>query len=139
MASTIFDKIIAREIPAEIVYEDDETLALLDINPKSAGHTLVIPKKSCTNVFDVEKEVWQQVFAVVHMLAPVVQKAVGADGINIVNSNGAAAQQEVPYLHIHIIPRFKGDTPIGWETRTYADGEWHAVGDAVRAALATQR
>lgn len=139
MSDTIFHKILRREIPAEIVYEDAETLAFLDIKPNNPGHTLVIPKRPSHNVFDVIPSDWAAVMETVRVLAPVIKNAVHADGINIKMNNGEGAGQEVPYLHIHIIPRFDGDGYTHWEGKSYGEGEAVKVADQIRSALATQQ
>lgn len=105
MEDTVFAKIIRREIPADIVYEDADTLAFLDIHPIALGHTLVIPKKSITSIFDVDDATLMQIMQTVRLLAPAVRDAVGAHGVHINSNHGAAAGQIVFHLHFHIIPR----------------------------------
>ncbi|MFD0987133.1 HIT family protein [Methyloligella solikamskensis] len=104
----IFAKMLKGEIPCHKVYEDDDTLAFLDIMPRSEGHTLVIPKAQAENLFDVSPEVLAKTMAVVQKLAPQIQNAVGAEGILIQQFNGAAAGQTVFHLHFHIVPRKEG-------------------------------
>ena len=101
----IFDKIITREIPATVVYEDEYTLAFLDISPVSLGHTLVIPKKHVTNIFDVNQETLNHVLETVRKIAPAVRDSVGAHGVHINSNHAAEAGQVVFHLHFHIIPR----------------------------------
>lgn len=109
MEKTVFMKIVDREIPKEFLYEDEDTLAFLDISPNSPGHSLVIPKKPVVNVFDADDATWLAVMRTVHKLAPVIRDAVGADGVNINSNHGHEAGQVVDHLHVHIIPRFKDD------------------------------
>ena len=135
MEDTIFAKIIRRELPAEIVYEDEDTLAFLDIGPNSPGHTLVIPKSYARNVFDADAATWLSVMRTAHKLAPVIRTALGADGVNITSNHEPAAGQEVFHLHVHIIPRFSGDGFKFWPKKKYEDGEMHAVGEKIRAQL----
>lgn len=107
--STIFSKIIAREIPAHIIYEDDIVLAFLDIRPVNDGHTLVIPKVPAVNIFDVPAETIAHMARVGKKIAQ-AQKAAGlADGVNLVMNNETAAGQEVFHIHLHIIPRLTDD------------------------------
>lgn len=106
---TIFTKIINREIPAEIVYEDDIVLAFLDISPVNHGHTLVIPKSHFVNAFDAEPEIFAHMHKVGLKIAKALEKAGLADGVNMVTNNGEAAGQEVFHSHLHIIPRKLGD------------------------------
>lgn len=132
---TIFDKIIRREIPAEIVYENDAVLAFLDINPNNPGHTLVIPKMPSGNVLTVSADSWSAVMEVVRMLTPRIKEAVGADGINLIMNNEPSAGQIVPYTHVHIIPRFEGDGYEHWHGHPYAEGEMTRVGEKIRAVV----
>ena len=104
----IFAKMLTGEIPCHKVYEDEDTLAFLDIMPRSEGHTLVIPKTETENLFDVSPEVLAKTMAVVQKLAPKIRDAVGADGVLIQQFNGAAAGQTVFHLHFHIVPRKEG-------------------------------
>ncbi len=130
--ATIFDKIIAREVPAEIVYENEAVLAFLDISPNNPGHTLVIPKTPCMNLLDISPESWAAVMEAVHMLAPRIMRAVGAAGLNVMMNNGEAAGQLVPHAHVHLIPRFAGDGYQHWPGHPYAAGEMARVGEAIR-------
>jgi histidine triad (HIT) family protein len=135
METSVFEKIIARELPAEIVYEDEDVIAILDIAPHSPGHTLVVPKKRCTNIFDAPAESWAKVLSVTHQLAPHIRDAVDAGGINIVISNGEVAGQEVPHLHVHIIPRHNSDGFILWKSTPYTGGEREKTGEAIRQKI----
>jgi len=132
---TIFSKIIRKEIPAEIVYEDDDVLAFLDIAPNNPGHTLVIPKKPTRNLLTIDRESWAKVMEVVRMLAPMIQEAVGAEGINIMMNNEPVAGQIVFHAHVHIIPRFKDDGYKHWPGAKYKEGEMAEVGRKIREVI----
>lgn len=106
MSDCIFCKIVAGEIPASKVYENDQVLAFLDITQVTKGHTLVIPKKHFRNVLDMDAEVAGQVFAAVPAIARQLKEKLGASGLNIVNNNEEAAGQTVFHTHIHLLPRF---------------------------------
>jgi histidine triad (HIT) family protein len=106
---TIFTKIINREIPAHIIYEDEVVLAFLDITPVNHGHTLVIPKKPFVNIFDADSETFAHMHKVAIVVALALKKAGLADGVNLVTNNGEAAGQEVFHSHLHVIPRKNGD------------------------------
>ena len=110
----IFCKIIKGEIPSYKIYEDEYTYAFLDIASDSYGHTLVIPKKHCTNVLDCPNEYLSAVMASVKKIALHYTEDCGFDGVNILNASGEAAQQSVFHLHFHIIPRKKGDNLDIW-------------------------
>jgi len=129
--ASIFTKIINHEIPAHIIYEDEATIAFLDINPTQKGHTLVVPKEPFMNVFDGSPEAMGNLMAVATTLAPAIVNAVGAAGANLIMNNGEAAGQEVMHAHLHIIPRFIDDGAI-----TISHSEDYHENEA--AALATQ-
>ena len=134
---TIFTKIIRREIPADIIYEDEETLAFLDINPNNPGHTLVIPKKPVRNIFDVDDATLAATMRTVRKLAIAIKKATNADGVNIHSNHEAAAGQEVFHLHFHIIPRFVTDGyRHTWGHTEYTNGEQQVLSKKIKEALA---
>ncbi|MBE0700213.1 MAG: HIT family protein [Acholeplasmataceae bacterium] len=112
--STIFSKIIAREIPAHIVYEDSLVLAFLDISQATKGHTLVVPKAEYSNLFELPQDLAAHVFIVVTKLAKAIKKAFNPEGMNILSNNGEVAGQTVFHFHIHLIPRYeKTDVRLG--------------------------
>lgn len=106
---TIFEKIIQREIPAHIVYEDDIVIAFLDISQVTKGHTLVVPKKPYVNVYELDDTTASHLFRVVVKLSKALKKAFQLEGLNIVNNNGKLAGQAVFHYHIHLIPRYPND------------------------------
>lgn len=118
MADTIFSKIIAREIPAEIIYEDKDVLAFLDISPVHKGHTLVITKKEYRWFTDVPEELLTPLFSVSQKVARALKGATEADLIEL-----SIVGDEVPHVHVHLIPRFEGDNLSGWPRGTYEEGE----------------
>jgi histidine triad (HIT) family protein len=121
---TIFEKIINREIPATIVYEDEETLAFMDLGPIIKGHTLVIPKTCYDPITETPDEVVAHLMVVAKRIAAAQIKALGADGVNIMQNNGKAAGQEVPHIHLHVIPRFTGDGHHwNWDAKSYESAE----------------
>lgn len=133
---TIFEKIIAGEVPATKVYEDEHTLAFLDIAPNNIGHTLVIPKKHSRNLLVMEPEDVTSLALSVQKIAQAVKKATNADGINIHQNIEPAAGQVVFHTHIHVIPRFKGDGFTHWKgARGYAEGEADAVAQKIKESL----
>ncbi len=105
----IFAKILRGEIPSTRVYEDDDTLAFMDIMPRADGHLLVIPKTPCRNVLDATPEQLAAVMGTVQRLGHAVLKAFDADGVTIQQFNEAAGGQEVFHLHFHVLPRQEGD------------------------------
>jgi histidine triad (HIT) family protein len=107
MNKTIFEKIIDREIPANIVYEDDYVIAFMDAFPIVKGHTLVVPKQPIENIFDLDEETGAKVMSVITKVSTAVRDAFEPAGLNVVQNNGAYASQSVFHLHFHIIPRYK--------------------------------
>ena len=106
----VFALIIAGKIPSTTIYEDDETLAFLDIMPQTRGHALVISKWSkARNLLEVEEEALAQVMATTKKVATAIRKALNPDGIQIAQFNGAPAGQTIFHLHVHILPRWEGD------------------------------
>lgn len=109
MDKTIFEKIVAREIPSYIIYEDDLVLSFLDISQATKGHSLVISKKPYKNIFEIPEETLSHLMIVVKRLTTTITKAFNADGVNILNNNESYAGQTVFHFHVHIIPRYKND------------------------------
>jgi histidine triad (HIT) family protein len=120
MSDCIFCKIVNKEIPATQVYEDETVLAFMDIGPIVKGHVLVIPKTHYDPVTETPDEIIAQVHLVAKKIAQAQMNALGADGVNIMQNNGAAAGQEVPHLHVHVIPRFNNDGHHwNWKPKSY--------------------
>jgi histidine triad (HIT) family protein len=109
----IFCKIVAGGIPSHKVYEDDATLAFLDIHPATRGHTLVIPKEHAADLFALSDEVACAVMRSTQVVAHILQNVVKPDGINVRQNNGSAAGQDVFHYHVHVIPRWQGDQAVG--------------------------
>lgn len=135
MEDTVFTKIIRREIPAHVVYEDDDTIAFLDAKPSTPGHTLVVPKKPVRNIFDVDDETLSAVMRTVRNIAPAVRDAVGAHGVHINSNHEAAAGQIVFHLHFHIIPRHDRSEFAFWPQGNYSPGDAEAIARKIRQAL----
>ena len=107
--SCIFCRIIRGEIPSYKIYEDERTLAFLDINPSAPGHTLIVPKAHVTRVEDLSEEDAQALFNTLHRLVGGIQDAMEVPSSTIGINNGQESGQEVPHVHIHVIPRTRGD------------------------------
>ncbi len=105
----IFCKIVAGELPATIVDQDERTVAFMDIAPATHGHALVVPRAHAPDLLSVEPEDLQAVALAARRLAARAMEALGADGVNLLNSCGGAAWQTVFHFHIHVIPRYTGD------------------------------
>ena len=107
MADCIFCKIIAGEIPASKVYEDDQVLAFLDISQVTPGHTLVVPKQHFRNLLEMDADSTSQLFSRVPDIARKVMKVTRAKGMNILNNNEEIAGQTVFHTHVHLAPRYE--------------------------------
>jgi histidine triad (HIT) family protein len=105
----IFCRISAGEAPASKIYEDDEVFAIMDIFPWNPGHALVIPRTHAPTIWDISPDDAAAVMRAAHRLAPAIRDAVGADGLNLMQSNGRAAWQQVDHFHLHLIPRWADD------------------------------
>ncbi|MDP1847334.1 MAG: HIT domain-containing protein [Solirubrobacteraceae bacterium] len=105
----LFCQIVAGEIPATVIAEDERTIAFMDINPASRGHALVIPRAHARDVHDIDTDDLRAVAATAQTVAARVIERLGAAGVNLLNSSGAAAWQTVFHFHMHVIPRYEGD------------------------------
>ncbi|MDO8053986.1 HIT family protein ['Opuntia sp.' phytoplasma] len=102
----VFLKIVNKQIPSYIIYEDDLVMAFLDIAQVTRGHTLVITKKVYCDIQDVPQDVFVHLFKIVYKISNILIKAFKASGLNLINNNGEVAGQTVYHYHVHIIPRF---------------------------------
>ena len=126
----IFCKIVTGEIPSTKVYEDEEVLAFMDINPVGKGHLLVIPKEHFPTIYDMEPQALSAVSAAAQRLAKALKKALDMPGLNLIQSNGRAASQVIDHFHLHLIPRWPGDAfarAMAWELKP---GDMGAIGAA---------
>ena len=136
-ADCVFCRIIAGEIPAVLVYEDERTIALMDIGPVVKGHTLVIPKAHHNPLVNTPVAVLQDLIAVVQRIAAAQIAGLNADGVNVTQANGKAAGQIVPHIHFHVIPRFDVDGQHGnWVPKKYdSPDEMKSYAARIKAAL----
>ena len=121
--SCIFCKIVRKQAPASYVYEDENVIAFLDIRPLNEGHTLVIPKEHYETIFEIPEQLIAHLHGIAKRVALAVKKATKADGISIIQQNGKAAGQEILHLHVHVIPRYEGQTLHRFEDMPKADRE----------------
>ena len=105
----LFCKIIKKEIPAEIIYEDDRSLAILDINPRAPGHAMVMPKIHSQTILDLPENKLGLLFEAVKKVAGLIQKSLKPEGFTIGINQGRISGQVIDHLHVHVIPRFEGD------------------------------
>jgi histidine triad (HIT) family protein len=135
----VFCGIVAGEMPARTVHETDRTLAFLDVNPLARGHTLVVPRTHRARLADLDPADADALFGAATDLVPVVEAAVDADGVTVGVNDGTAAGQEVPHVHVHLVPRFDGDDggPIHAALGSRPDlseADLDDVAEAIRAA-----
>ncbi|MCK9393783.1 MAG: HIT family protein [Candidatus Paceibacterota bacterium] len=109
MENCIFCKIISGDIPCYKVFENDKIFAFLDISPIAEGHTLIIPKKHFSNIFEIDNDYLQELILVAKELAIKMKLNLGAAGVNIFQSNGIEGEQTVFHFHLHLIPRKDND------------------------------
>ncbi len=133
--NNIFARILRGELPKVAVYEDDLTLAFMDVAPATAGHTLVIPKEAAETIFDLSLDGAAATIKTTQKVAAAVKKAMGVPGIMLVQLNDAAAGQSVPHLHFHILPRDHG-LDMGFHGRKMVDPKsLIPIAEKIRAAL----
>jgi histidine triad (HIT) family protein len=129
----IFCKIVAGELPASIVDEDERTIAFMDIAPANRGHALVIPRAHVTDLMEVGAEDLRATILAAQRLAIQAKERLGADGVNLLNSCGEAAWQTVFHFHIHVIPRYEGDPlRLPWVP---SQGDFQEIGAAAQELL----
>jgi histidine triad (HIT) family protein len=133
--SNIFARILRDEIPCVKIYEDDKTLAFMDVMPQAEGHTLVVPKEEAENIFDLSPEGATALMATTQKVAKAVKKALGCPGLMLVQLNGKAAGQSVFHIHMHIIPRTKGIDLEFHERNMVAPATLEPLAAKIRAAL----
>jgi histidine triad (HIT) family protein len=130
----LFCKIVADEVPATVVGEDERTLSFMDINPATRGHALVVPREHAADLLEIGQEDLAAVAAAAKRLAARAKEALGADGVNLINSCGAAAWQTVFHFHVHVIPRYRDDPlKLPWVPAPGDADEIAAAGAALRA------
>lgn len=113
MSNCIFCKIINRELPGKLLYEDDSVISFMDINPICDGHVLIIPKKHYEDIYAVDKETLSHMFEVAKMLNEKIMKTLNKDGATFSINYGI--MQEVKHLHLHIMPNFKEKATMSYE------------------------
>jgi len=124
MSDCIFCKIVEKQIPAAIVYEDDDILVFMDIGPIIKGHALVISKQHYETVAETPDSVVAKLHVTAKRIADAQLNGLAADGVNILQNNGKASGQEVSHIHVHVIPRFDEDGHHwNWKPRKYENSE----------------
>ena len=137
MTETLFSKIIRGEIPCHKVYEDERVLAFLDINPLSAGHTLVIPKEPAATLDALSEESAAALGRVLPRICRAVIEVTGVREYNVLENNGSGAHQAISHVHFHIIPKPNGTKGLGiqWPMQAIDHGVAASLAAKLRAAL----
>jgi len=134
MADRVFCMIRDGKIPSAKVYDDERTLAFMDINPLTRGHCLVATKAHAATLYDAELEDLKAAIATAKKVAGALRKALSPDGLNVLQANGAAAFQSVPHFHLHLIPRWTGDGKgFDWKLVPGSREEIMGIADRIRA------
>ena len=134
MADCVFCMIRDGKIPSAKVYDDERTLAFMDINPLTRGHCLVVTKTHAATLYDTEVEDLKAAIVTAKKVAGALKKALSPDGLNVLQANGAAAFQSVPHFHLHLIPRWTGDGKgFDWKLVPGSREEIMGTADRIRA------
>ncbi len=129
----LFCKIVAGEIPAQIVDQDDRTVAFMDINPGTRGHLLVVPRQHARDLLEIDQDDLAATMAAAQRMAGRVVERLDADGVNLLNCCGSAAWQTVFHFHVHVIPRYDGDPlRLPWIPQPGDPDEIEAAAQALR-------
>jgi len=132
----IFCKIIRGEIPSEKIYEDTHTVAILDINPVTPGHTLLLTKEHYPTFLETPPETMNQFIQSSYQVVKAVTSAIKAEGYNLLLNNNRCAGQVIPHMHLHIIPRKAKDGVLfNWNPQPYKEGEMAKVAKNIRSQL----
>jgi histidine triad (HIT) family protein len=133
---SIFSKIVSGEISSIKVYEDQHTLAFMDISPATRGHTLVICKEEFADLWSIPEQILADVTRAVQRVAQGLRSALKPDGLNVIQNNGAASGQTVFHYHVHLIPRWEGDNAVRlWTPRQADHNELHVLAGQIREAI----
>jgi len=133
----VFCKIRDGQIPSTRIYEDERTLAFMDINPLSEGHCLVVTRAHAATLFEADEADLQAAMATAKRVALALRRALAPDGLNMLQANGAAAFQSVPHFHLHLIPRWNGDGKgFDWPLVPGDRARIQVSADKIRAGLA---
>lgn len=139
MKRCVFCRIVRREEESFLVYEDESHMAFMDRYPVNIGHTLVIPKKHYRVLTDMPEREAGALFGLAPRIAQAAVRAVDAKGFNVLQSNGEPAWQEIPHVHVHVIPRFPGDhVRLSWPAREVSAARLYETAEAMRSYLVSE-
>lgn len=129
----IFCKLANGIIPTNSIYEDEDFKVILDADPATKGHALILPKKHSDDLLSADDNTIEKVLPLAKKIANRQKEVLGCDGVNIVQNNGSEAGQTVFHLHIHVIPRYKGkDSILTWSHESFSDEEFSNIKDELK-------
>lgn len=132
-SNCIFCKIANGEIPSSTIYEDEDFRVFLDLGPAARGHALIVPKEHYANIYELDDALCGKIFVLAKKLAVHMTEVLHCDGFNIMQNNGAVAGQTVFHFHLHLIPRYKGDTAgIRWNPGSADPKELQSLAEKLR-------
>lgn len=136
MPECLFCDIVARSVPAEVLYEDTHSIAILDINPIHYGHSLVIPRIHCKDFLELPEESYHSLLGTARIVTQAIIKILKPDGYNLFSNNGQTAGQSVFHFHLHITPRYRDDNiRFVLRLKNYSDGDLHRYGELLRSSI----
>jgi histidine triad (HIT) family protein len=136
MESCVFCRIVRGELPASVVFEDEATVAFMDIGSVNPGHMLVAVKPHVADIYDLDRDLAAAVFRTTTRVAQAARRALAPDGLSLFQANGAAGGQTVFHFHIHVLPRWSGDgMNLAWPAKNPPREELERVAARLRAAL----
>jgi histidine triad (HIT) family protein len=139
MTDCIFCKIISGKIPAEILYENDHAVAVLDINPIHFGHALILPKQHCSGFLDLPDETYHSILQAAKVVTQALVQSLKLEGYNIFSNNGTIAGQSVFHFHLHVTPRYRDDNiRFVLKLKKYSDDDLKRYGTMIRKFIIPQ-
>ena len=137
MSDCIFCKIVAGEVPANKIYEDDRCLSILDVGYVNPGHSLVIVKPHLATVVDLDESLAGHAFVIANRVAKAIERSIAPDGLTILQANRPAGWQTVPHFHLHVLPRHRDDgVGLTWPAKNPPAEQLAGTAASLRAALA---
>jgi histidine triad (HIT) family protein len=132
----IFCKIVSREIPAEVLYENDHAVAVLDINPIHFGHALILPKRHCNDFLDLPDGTYHSILQAAKIVTQALVESLKLEGYNLFSNNGSIAGQSVFHFHLHVTPRYRDDNiRFVLNLKKYSDGELKRYAAMIRETI----
>lgn len=132
----IFCKLANGDIPTRTIYEDSLFRVIMDANPATKGHALIIPKDHADNLFDLPDETAQKAMLLAKKIATIMKEKLRCDGFNLVQNNGEVAGQTVFHFHLHLIPRYLDDKQnILWEPKSFSDEQMDEIVESIKSGI----